>query len=88
MKIKKIGVVISFVMILMLMISIISAFSLTGMVVSVDSGGWIVDVVSRESVSSEPNLTEDMEEVETEIEKDNSLEVEIDEVKVEVKYKK
>lgn len=87
MKIKKIGVVISFVMILMLMISIISAFSLTGMVVSVDSGGWIVDVVSRESVSSEPNLTEDMEEVETEIEKDNSLEVEIDEVKVEVKLK-
>jgi len=84
---KKVGVVLSFVMVLILMISIISAFSLTGMVVSVDSGGWIVDVVSRESVSSEPNLTEDMEEVETEIEKDNSLEVEIDEVKVEVKLK-
>jgi len=87
MKIKRVSFLTSFVIVLMLMVSIISAFSLSGMVVSVDSGGWIVDVVSRESVSSEPNLTEDMEEVETEIEKDNSLEVEIDEVKVEVKLK-
>ena len=57
MKIKRVSFLTSFVIVLMLMVSIISAFSLSGMVVSVDKDGWEVDVVETTSKGESKDTT-------------------------------
>lgn len=91
MKIKNLSIVFSFLLILILMISIISSFSLSGMVVSVDKEGWDVKVVGdklaenitnetstipEETGSSTLNDSKDsVKEIKDSIEEGNSLEI-------------
>lgn len=92
MKLRKVSVIFSFTLILILMISIISSFSLTGMAVSVDRDGWNVKTLEEQKVSQinvSTNVSEEInlnstKEIEEAIEKDNSLNVVIDNKDLEV----
>ena len=84
------GKILNFVLlsvIILFFLSFVSAFSLTGKVISVSPTGWAISFADKgvTSVDKEVTSVETIEEVKKALEKDNSVDVIIDEVEVTIK---